>query len=372
MKVGIDVSPIVYGTGVSIYTKNLIENLLKIDKNNKYTLFFSSLRQDIRDWRLEIGNKVTTFKTSKIPPTILDILWNKLHIIPVETFVGDVDVFHCSDWTQPPAKNAKLVTTIHDLSFLRWPETVHPKVLKAQKGRLKWVEKEAEAVIAISKATKKEIVELTEIPEAKITVIYEGLPTDVGNFQFSNFQFSKIKKKYNIENKYILAMGSQAPRKNIEKLIKAFSMIQLSNGSIAKNLKLVVAGRYKTKEKLPNGVITTGFLDREELLGLMREAMAFVYPSLYEGFGLPILEAFGLKTPVVTSNCSSMAEIADKAAVLVDPKSVESIAEGIKKIIENKKLRNDLIKKGKERLKNFSWQKTAKETLEVYKRIVVS
>ncbi len=367
MKIGIDVSAIVYGTGVSVYTKNLVENLLTIDKESDYTLFFSSLRRNVRDWRLEIRDKAR-FKIFKIPPTLLDILWNKLHVLPVETFVGEVDVFHCSDWTQPPAKKAKLVTTIHDLSFLRWPETAHPKVLAAQKRRLEWVEKEADAVIAISEATKREIIELTDIPAGKITVIYEGTPTDVGNFQFSNSQFSKIKKKYNIKNEYILAMGSQAPRKNLKRLIKSYELLVMN--SELKNIDLVVTGRYEFKGELPEGVITTGFLDREELLGLMQGAEAFVYPSLYEGFGLPILEAFSLETPVITSSCSSMAEVAREAAVLVEPKSEESIAEGIKRVLKNEELRKELVKKGKERLKDFSWHKTAEQTLEVYDRML--
>jgi len=363
MKVGIDISAVIYGTGVSIYTKNLVENLLEIDQNNEYQLFFSSLRQNIRDWRQEIRDRGQKYNICRIPPTGLDILWNKLHIVPVEWLVGETDVFHCSDWTQPPAKKAKLITTIHDLSFLRWPETAHPKVVAAQKNRLKWVEKEADAVIAISEATKKEIIELTEIPEDKITVIYEGLPTDVGNFQFS-----KVKEKYNIKDKFILAMGSQAPRKNLKRLIKSYELL-VTNYEL-KNIDLIITGRYESKDKLPKGVITTGFLDRNELLSLMQKAEVFVYPSLYEGFGLPILEAFSLETPVVTSNCSSMAEVADNAAVLVEPESVESISKGIANVLQNRQLRADLVKKGRKRLKDFSWQKTAKQTLDVYDRVL--
>lgn len=367
MKIGVDVSPIVYGTGVSVYIKNLVENLLQIDNKNDYILFFSSLRQNIGDWRQEIRNKGAKIKSSKIPPTLLDILWNKFHIVPIETFVGKVDVFHCSDWTQPPSKRAKLVTTIHDLSFLRWPETAHPKVLAAQKRRLKWVEKEADAVIAVSQATKDEIVELTDIPEDKITVIYEAIPADAEIFAS---RYSKLTPSVrDIKKPYILASGSQAPRKNIKKLLKAFSIVRLSNGSIVKNTKLVITGRYELQEKLPKGVITTGFLEREDLLALMNQAEAFVYPSLYEGFGLPILEAFALETPVVTSNCSSMKEIAGNAAVLVEPKAVESIAEGIKKVLEDKDLQKKLIKMGKNRLDDFSWEKTASQTLEVYKQV---
>lgn len=383
MKIGIDVSPIVYGTGVSIYTKNLVENLLNIDQENEYTLFFSSLRRKFPS----LSVTGYEFRAIRIPPTILDILWNKLHILPVETFVGDVDVFHCSDWTQPPARKAKLVTTIHDLSFLRWPKTAHPKVLKAQKKRLKWVEKEADAVIAISQATKNEIVELTDIPEKKITVIYEDVSEDVKKFKSDQSPASRqggrianLKEKYKIEGKYIMAIGSQAPRKNIEMLVKAFLNVQSSNvpalntanqadRQIFKKLHLVIAGRYEAGEDLPEGVIATGFLDREELLELINHAEAFIYPSLYEGFGLPILEAFSLQTPVVTSNCSSMAEIADNSAVLVDPKSVESIAKGIKTIVNDKGLQKDLTAKGSRRLNDFSWKKTAEQTLKVYKHI---
>jgi len=362
MKIGIDVSPIVYGTGVSIYTKNLVENLLQLDDSNEYTLFFSSLRQKFPG----LDNKNFKLKKKIIPPTLLDILWNKFHLIPIEAFIGDVDIFHCSDWTQPPSKKAKLVTTIHDLSFLRRPKTVHPKVLSAQKRRLNWVEKKADGVIAVSEATKREIVELTNIPENKISVIYEDVSGDVKEFKQDRLRVASLKEKFNIKDKYILAMGSQAPRKNIERLIQAYEKIQSSNFQNFKKIKLVVAGRYKSTDKLPEGVITTGFLDRKELLTLISQAEAFVYPSLYEGFGLPILEAFSLKTPVVTSNCSSMAEIADQAAVLVNPQSPKSIAKGIKKVLEDENLRKNLVNRGNKRLDDFSWENTARQTLSVY------
>ncbi len=361
MKVAIDVSPIVYGTGVSIYTKNLVENLLRIDKSNNYQLFFSSLRQKFPG----INADNYQLRQTKLPPTLLNILWNKLHILPIEAFVGDVDVFHCSDWTQPPTRKTPTVTTIHDLSFLRWPKSAHPKVLSAQKKRLDWVRKEAEQIIAVSKATKKEIMKLLNIPPEKIRVIYEGLPQDVENFQFSNKQFLKIKEKYNLPKRYVFAFGSQAPRKNIIRVIKSFELL-VKNHKFD-NLKLVITGRYKPKIEVSKSIITPGFLEREELLHIFSKAQALVYPSIYEGFGLPILEAFGLNVPVVTSNCSSMAEIAGKAAVLVNPKSIKSIENGLKEILVNQDKQKEIVKKGEQRLKDFSWEKTAEQTLEVYK-----
>lgn len=372
MKIGIDVSPIVYGTGVSMYTKNLVENLLEIDNQNKYQLFFSSLRQKFPGLK---SNKFE-LKQTKIPPTLLNILWNKLHIIPIETFTGKIDIFHSSDWTQPPTKNTPTVTTIHDLSFLRWPDSAHPKVLNAQTQRLNWVKKEADHIIAVSQATKKEIIDLLKIPEEKITVIYEDLPQDAKGFNFSKDKFQQIKKKYNLPKNYLFAFGSQAPRKNIKRLVKAFGKIQSSNlprgkagDQMFKKMSLVITGRYNPDFELPDNIIMPGFLDRQELLHIFSQVQALVYPSTYEGFGIPILEAFALGVPVITSNCSSMAEIADNAAIKVDPKSIKDIEQGIKQVLTDNNKQEELIKKGKQRLKDFSWKKTAQQTLEVYNKI---
>ncbi|MFH1561634.1 MAG: glycosyltransferase family 1 protein [Patescibacteria group bacterium] len=345
MKIGVDISPIVYGSGVSVYLDNLFDQVLKVDTKNQYQFFFSSLRRSQGKFPA---------KSFKIPPRILDWIWNRFHVLPIESLIGPVDVFHASDWTQPPAKKAKLVTTIHDLSFLRWPETVHPRVLAAQKKRLEWVEKEADAVIAVSQATKDEILSLLKIPEKKIFVVHEALPQDV----------VKPEKKgdlsqYGIRGNYLFAYGSQAPRKNIGQLLKAF-------GKVRKNIdcQLVISGGYQGPD-LP-GVIYAGFVSRPLVLTFLSQASAFIYPSLYEGFGLPILEAFYLETPVVTSNCSSMKEVAGQAAVLVDPLSVDSIARGIKQALGN---REKLLLAGKKRLKNFSWQTAAEKTVKIYQNL---
>jgi len=374
MKIGIDVSPIVYGSGVSIYIKNLVEALLRVDQENEYTLFFSSLRRRFAGLRVDgFARSRVKIRKFKIPPTALDWLWNKFHLAPIEWFIGKIDVFHSSDWAQPPAKRAKLITTIHDLSFLRWPKTVHPKVLAAQKRRLKWVKKEADIVIAVSNATKKEIVELLGIEEDKIRVVYEAVPEDVKEFKLKlklkeiESLSGKLKLRYKIDRPFLFAYGSRAPRKNIRRLIRAFRKIK----EIRNQYQLVIVGDYQPEEKLPSNVILTGFLPRNEMLALFSEAMALVYPSLYEGFGLPILEAFALGVPVITSNCSSMAEVAGKAAILVDPDSTESIARGIKTVVNSELIRKKLIETGKRRVRQFSWEKTAEEVLEVYRSLVV-
>lgn len=175
MRIGIDISQIVYqGTGVANYTKNLVENLLKIDHENEYVFFFASLRRKIESLKLKSKNHNVKLKAFKIPPTLLDILWNQLHICPIEWFIGPVDVFLSSDWTQPPTLKAKKVTTIHDLIPFKFPETLHPRIVKVHQRRMKWVKKECDLIICDSQSTKKDVKEILGIEEARLKVIYPG------------------------------------------------------------------------------------------------------------------------------------------------------------------------------------------------------
>jgi len=199
MRIGIDISQVAYeGTGVGNYIKNLVENLIHLDRENEYILFFSSLRRNFQFspqghlspesgtiFNLQSNAKIKV-KQYKLPPTILDLLWNRLHIAPIEWFIGDVDVFISSDWTQPPTK-AKKVTILYDLIVYTYPEETHnksefnlrkllisPNIVAAQKRRLYWVKKECDKILCISKATKKDAMEILRIPEEKLSVIYPG------------------------------------------------------------------------------------------------------------------------------------------------------------------------------------------------------
>jgi glycosyltransferase involved in cell wall biosynthesis len=181
MKIGIDISQIVYGTGVSRYTQELVTNLIKIDRENEYVFFFSSLRQKISNFlprgkagEFQTSNKNVKFKIFKLPPTILDLLWNRIHIINIENFIGRINIFHSSDWIQPPAQAIK-ITTVHDLSFLHYPQAFTKKIIQVHTRRLKWVKEECDMVLADSKATKKDLIELLNFDEKKIRVVYLGV-----------------------------------------------------------------------------------------------------------------------------------------------------------------------------------------------------
>ena len=372
MKIGIDISQIVYGTGVSVYTKNLVKSLLEVDDKDEFLLFGGSLRQRklLKDFISSLSSfRNVSGKVFFIPPKLADILWNKLHILPIDSLFGKVDVFHSSDWTQPPSNSAK-VTTIHDFGFLKYPSTAHPKISSVMKNRFKWIKKDVDLIIAISKATKNDVVDILGIPPHKVKVVYEALPKDIKKVQ-NNKLIADIKKKYKIKNDFLLSVATLEPRKNLKRVILAFKEVK----KIIPDMQLVLAGKFgwdqdikKMMGKKPKDVIFTGFIDREhELSSLYSSASCFVFPSLYEGFGLPILEAMVCGCPVVTSNISSMPEVAGDAAVLVEPLEVESISHGIIKAIKEK---DTLIEKGFKQIDKFSWEKAARETLKVYKQAV--
>jgi len=178
VKIGIDVSQTAYeGTGVSEYVSRLVEDLLKTDMKNEYILFFSSLRKNLRS---EILNLKSTFpnlkiKTFRFPPSFLDFIWNKLHILPIEQLIGSVDVFITSDWTEPPTKKAKKATILYDLIVYKYPKETDQKIVEVQKRKLKWVKKESKLVFCISNSTKKDAMEVLGIEEKRLKVIYPGI-----------------------------------------------------------------------------------------------------------------------------------------------------------------------------------------------------
>lgn len=178
MKIGIDISQLAHeNTGVAQYVSKLVEHLLKVDKKNEYILFFSSMRKQfpISNFQVLISNKNVKLKILKLPPTVLDILWNRLHIFPIEWFIGDVDVFISSDWTQPPTKKAKKMTILYDLIVYKYPEETDEKIVETQKRRLHWVKKECDAIICISESTKKDAIEILGIKEKRLHVVYPGV-----------------------------------------------------------------------------------------------------------------------------------------------------------------------------------------------------
>lgn len=356
MRIAIDLSQILFGTGVSHYRYNLVKNLLAIDNENEYLLYGGSLRQ-----KKDLERIISSFKgnyqvrTFLIPPTLGNLIWNKLHILPIEKLIGPFDVVHTSDWTEPPSIYPK-VTTVHDLIPLKYPKVTPANIVSTHKKKLEWVYKESKKVIVPSISTKKDLIELG-FDETRVKVIYEA----PNHTKASQEQVEFVKKKYGIFDNYIITIGTN-PRKNIKRMIEAYHL-----SKSGKNLKFVIVGEKKeTNLSHERGVRFLGRIPDSDLAALLTGSKALVFASLYEGFGIPILDAFNCEVPVVTSSTSSMPEAAGDAAVLVDPLDVNSIARGIEEALAKPKT---LVAKGLKRVKDFSWIKTAEETLGVYNEI---
>lgn len=381
MKIGIDISQIIYeGTGVASYTKLLIEGFSRVDTNNQFVLFGSSLRNKEALKRTTENLPKTKFKTkfSILPPRLLEFLWNGVHLFPIENLIGEVDVFHSSDWLEPPAKHAKKITTIHDFAVFKYPQAFSPRgghdIVKNQKRKLFFTKRECDLIICVSETTKQDAMEILKIPEKKLRVIYEA-PNSI-YFPRSKDNIQKTKEKFGISGDYLLCVGTREPRKNLDRVLMAFVEISL----VHPELSLAIAGKYGWGEdsskfkvqsaKLEGRVKLLGYVEEEDLAALYSGAAAFIYPTLYEGFGLPILEAMSCGTPVITSNVGSMKEIASGASVLIDPESPESITNGILNVLKSASLRDELKVKGLKRSGEFSWDKTTLQTLEAYRSIL--
>ncbi|CAN5202113.1 glycosyltransferase family 1 protein [soil metagenome] len=289
------------------------------------------------------------------------------------------DVFFSPGHYAPRFAPVPSVISIMDLAFFHFPEYFTKKDLAQLKSWTGYSVKKAQAILTISAATKDDIIKLYGISEAKIHVIYPGIKQTV-SLTPHIYPMQELQSKYGINKEYILFAGTLQPRKNIVRLIEAFSQLLQKNKYKDSQLQLVIVGKkgwqYESildapkKYNVEDRVKFLNFIPDEELTLLYQNAICFAWPSLYEGFGLPILEAMKMNCPVITSNVSSMPEAGGDAALYVDPKDVNDITEKLDQVVSNPQLRKDMIEKGKKQIQKFSWKKTAEETLSVLEQIV--
>jgi len=353
-------------TGVGRYSHQLLKELLDIDKENQYKILIQK--------SIVNNKKVDVFKeknNAELVPVDIDAigLMRQYKYIRINRDIK-FDLFHCLNSNYPLfVKNG--IVTIHDLKYIKYPHYLG-KFNFLKKKYLYYVFsnaiKNSKKIIAVSNSTKKDILELFEVENPdKIKVIYEA----------SNIKKSKKKEsdleEYGVKKPYFLFLGEHRPHKNIKGLIKAFDIF--INRYKNSDYNLVITGKkhasYREKitnisEETKNKIIFTGFVPDKILFDLYNNSYAFLLISLYEGFGIPILEAMQCSTPVITSNISSMPEIGGNAAITVDPYNYNEIAKKMNLIIEDKKLYRKLQEKGIKRVSKFTWKKTAKETLETY------
>jgi glycosyltransferase involved in cell wall biosynthesis len=356
-------------SGIENYLLNLILSLKQVDTKNNYTLFFG--KNPVPEQVLGSGFNCDV---SRMPThnQMLKILWGHLYL-PGRIKKMKLDVFHEPCFIPPVFKKCPTVITVHDVSHRIVPHCFTLKNRLYIDMLLGKSLQAADSIITVSESSKNDIISNYKVSAKKIRVIYEGV-NDRFRKKSNSEEIEDTKRFYNIKGNFILNISLITPRKNLVSLIRAFYLLKKSKKI---DYQLVIVGRkgwlyddiFKEviKLKLEEDVVFCGHAPSEHLVHLYNAASAFVYPSLYEGFGLPILEAMACGCPVVTSNISSMPEVCGDAALLVNPKNIEEIAYAVNRVIVDTDLRRDLINKSSERIKFFSWQKAATETLSVYK-----
>lgn len=375
MKIGIDASRVVgKKTGFGVYAYQLIKHILKIDKKNHYILFCRSFRGNKNDLFDFANNKNVTIKFFKIPGNILRFSWGNLSFPTVENFIGCVDIFHHLD-IPIPQKKGKRVITAYDTAYLKYPESteINPVYFKKMYKQLEG----ADRVIAISNSCKNDIIDHYHVDKSRVKIVYPGV--DRAHFckDFSDRQLRECLIELNITKPLILFVGTLEPRKNLVRLIEAYDIL-LQRHKVAHKLVLVGKKGWKydeifrviRKKGLENSVVHIDYLPYESLSMLYKIADFFIYPSIYEGFGLPILEAISSGCPVISSKSSSMPEVLGDAGLYVDPYNIEDIYETIKRMIFDRGLKEGFVKKGKRQSEKFSWEKAAESTLENYYEMV--
>ncbi len=369
MRIGIDCR--MYSsrfTGIGRYVYELTHNLFKLDQKNEYVLFFNE-------------PEYSQFKETN--SRIKKVLVNASHYSIAEQVKflyilnsAKLDLMHFTHFNRPILYNKPSVVTIHDLTLSFYPgkKMTHPLYRNAYHITFNAAVTKARKIIAVSENTKKDLQNLFRTPSNKIEVVYEGVNENFHQIEDQSV-IENVVQKYKVEKPYILYTGVWRTHKNLPNLIKAFAILK---NDYAFDSNLVITGRKDPlyaeeveKEtyslKLENDVFFTGLVDDEDLVPLYNGASLYVFPSLYEGFGLPPLEAMQCGIPVVASNTSSIPEICgEDNALFFDPKDPEDIAQKMFEVLSQKTLQQKLIQRGLQRVKDFSWKKMAAATLKIY------
>lgn len=291
------------------------------------------------------------------------------------------DITHFCNYVIPFGVKGKKVVTIHDMAFREYPETVRARTMVMLKRNLKRSIKRADAIVADSEFTKQEIVKYYRVAPEEVYVVPCGVDTAQYHSNYSTEQIERVKEKYNIEEKYFLYLGTLEPRKNLCGLLQAYKIFYDKRKKAGEDIpKLVLAGGkgwmyheiFRTAEEvcLEEDIIFTGYVDEEDKAPLMSGASVFCFPSFYEGFGMPPLEAMACGTPVLTSNNSSLAEVTEGAAVQVDPENLEEMAKAMELLWKDGELCEELVEKGFKRVQKYSWENAVRVLYQMYKSMM--
>jgi glycosyltransferase involved in cell wall biosynthesis len=357
--------------GIGTYIRNLVRHLARIDRVTEYILIVQPGDIEIPT---ELGDNFRAVPDWSRAYSIREQL-----TIPLDLRREKVDLFHAPHYVLPPLTPCKSVVTIHDCIHLRFPQYLPNRLGYVYARSSLWVATHrATRVLTVSETSKRDILRYFRVPESKIDVIYNAIDERLGEAP-SDAEMSQVRERYQLNDPFVLYAGNIKPHKNLERLIEAFN--SLRRGGL-EHVKLLIIGdeiskyaslrRAVHRYKLHKHVRFFGFVTDKTLASLYRLASVFVFPSLYEGFGLPPLEAMAAGTPVITSNVSSLPEVVGDAAILIDPYEPDEIAAAMRRVLTDPALCADLRARGLSRVKQFSWDRSIHRVREIYDEVLDS
>lgn len=379
MNIVIDVRPLMGGkwSGVETYIYHLIKHISKLNPENNYILF-ANAKNDQKKHIPDFGRKNIQIIQTHIPNKILNLGLFLFKYPKLDKFLEKKLHLKIDLWVFPDlrpyalSKNTASIQTVHDLCFERFPQFFSAKSrLWFKLLQPKKLISRADKIIAVSKSTKEDLVNIYQIPKEKIEVVYEGIDEEFSS-RMNELSWINIKNKYKLPQGYFLFLSTIEPRKNLKNLLLAFEEYKKRNNN---QTKLVLVGQEQSeifsKLHIPDStdIIQTGFISEDEKPYFYKHAKALIYPSFFEGFGLPLLEAMKCGTPIITSNSSSMPEIAGGSAIYIDPNDKHTIVTAMEKIEDTTQSRK-LADNSRIQIKKFNWDECAKSTLELIKETI--
>ncbi|MBX7258639.1 MAG: glycosyltransferase family 4 protein [Candidatus Hydrogenedentes bacterium] len=369
MRIGIDVGPVTQRpTGVGNYCRNLFSTLVEECRDDSFVAFSASMHPPA----LGSAGPRVTMRHFPAPTRALYGLWSTVGLPRIEAMTGPVDVYHATNFFLPPARTCGRVLTIHDLGFLVVPEMCSPKIVGPFSKRMRRFAAEADVVLADSEATRQDILRLLEVPPAKVVAAPLAAGKDLRPMDRDEAR-RVVRERHGLHEPYLLFVSTLEPRKNVTGLLRVFARLR---DRIPHRLVLVGATGWNA-DPIVEAIATLGISDRVVRLGfapgndlnaLYSAADVFVFPSYYEGFGLPVLEAMTCGCPVVTSNRSSLPEVVGEAGTMCEPDDHAAIAEAVMRLIEDGAARERAVARGLAQAATFSWSACAAITREAYER----
>jgi len=367
MRVAIDARKL-HDFGIGTYIRNLLRQLARIDHDTEYVLLCGEAD-------LGVAAQLGPNFRAVLEPSPNYSIREQIHV-PWILRRERPDLYHAPHYVLPAGVRCRSVVTIHDCIHLMFPQYLPNRMAYAYARAQMWsAVRRSDCILTVSDASKRDILHLFNVPSEKIVVVYNAIDT---HFSVTppDEAVACVRERYQLDHKFVLYVGNIKPHKNLVRLIEAFD--ELRRGEL-EDLKLLIIGDEISKlpalrlavhrHKLHKHVRFLGYLPGDQLAVLYRLASVFVFPSLYEGFGLPPLEAMASGTPVVTSNVSSLPEVVGDAAVLVDPYDVDSIVDGLRRVLTDPARADEMRRKGLVRAREFSWERSVAKTLQVYREI---